>query len=123
MKNYKAAKKKILRDQRTFDDFALFRNDEIAAILERMKEKIDKLNDDADIAEINAFSRSIEEDLKRLKINVAGVKEKFGMLDMLKKQLDKNPGDPIIESAINSLERSYALRLVELANEQIEKYC
>ena len=123
MKKDKAAKRKIPRNQRTFDDFALLRNDEIAVILERMKEKIDKLNDDADIAEINAFSRSIEEDLKRLKINVAGVKERFGMLDMLKKQLDKNPDDPIIESAINSLERSYALRLVELANEQIEKYC
>ncbi|MCL4387805.1 hypothetical protein M1567_01480 [Candidatus Marsarchaeota archaeon] len=123
MKKDKAAKRKIPRNQRTFDDFALLRNDEIAVILERMKEKIDKLNDDADISEINAFSRSMERDLERLKINVAGVKERFGMLDMLKKQLDKNPDDPIIESAINSLERSYALRLVELANEQIEKYC
>jgi hypothetical protein len=123
VKKDKAAKRKIPRNQRTFDDFALLRNDEIAVILARMKEKIDKLNADADISEINAFSRSMERDLERLKINVAGVKERFGMLDMLKKQLDKNPDDPIIESAINSLERSYALRLVELANEQIEKYC
>lgn len=122
MKNNRSTKKQIPHNQRTFDDFALLRNDEMGSILERMRERIDMLADDADISEINAFSRAMEKDLNKLKVNVAGVRERFGMLDMLKKQLEKNPGDPIIESAINSLERNYALKLVELANEQIEKY-
>jgi len=122
MKNSKSGKRKISQNQKTFDDFALLRNDEMASILKRMKEKIENLKDNADIEEINAFSRSMEKELEKLKVNVAGVKEKYEMLDMLKKQLGKNHDDPIIESAINSLERSYALRLVELANKQIEKY-
>lgn len=122
MKNHKRTKKQIPHNQKTFDDFTLLRDDEMHSILESMKERIDKLSDDADISEINSFSRGMEEDLKKLKVNVAGVRERFGMLDALKTELKKNPGDAVISSAIDSIERSYALKLVELANKQIEKY-
>ncbi|MEM0154673.1 MAG: hypothetical protein QW814_02455 [Methanothrix sp.] len=123
MKNNKKAKKRIPQNQRTFDDFVLLRNDEISNIIERMQKSINDLSENASITEINSFSRSLENDLKKLKINVAEVKkENFEMLDMLRKQLEKNHGDAIIESAINSLERSYARKLVELANKQIERY-
>lgn len=122
MKNHKSTKKQIPHNQKTFDDFALLRDDEMHSILESMKERIDKLSDNADISEINTFSRDMEEDLKKLKVNVAGVRERFGMLDALKIELKKNPGDAVISSAIDSIERSYALKLVELANKQIEKY-
>lgn len=122
MKNHKSTKKQIPHNQKTFDDFALLRDDEMHSILESMKERIEKLSDNADISEINSFSRDMEEDLKKLKVNVAGVRERFGMLDALKIELKKNPGDAVISSAIDSIERSYALKLVELANKQIEKY-
>lgn len=122
MKNHKRTKKQIPHNQKTFDDFTLLRDDEMHSILESMKERIEKLSDNADISEINSFSRDMEEDLKKLKVNVAGVRERFGMLDALKIELKKNPGDAVISSAIDSIERSYALKLVELANKQIEKY-
>ena len=122
MRNERRAKRQIPQNQRTFDDFTLLRNEEMHTILERMKERIEKLSDNADTSEINTFSREMEKDLEKLKVNVAGIRKRYEMLDMLKKELEKNPGDAIIESAINSMERSYALKLVGLANEQIEKY-
>jgi len=98
MRNERRAKRQIPQNQRTFEDFTLLRNEEMHTILERMKERIEKLSDNADISEINAFSREMEKDLEKLKVNVAGIRKRYEMLDMLKKELEKNPGDAIIET-------------------------
>lgn len=122
MKNHKGAKMKIPYNQRTFDDLVLLRTDDMRSIAERMRIRISKLNENSSILDIINFSEEMEEDLKELKVNVEGIKQRFEMLDRLKRVLKQNPRNGVIESAIESVERNYAIKLIEIANEQIKKY-
>lgn len=122
MKNHKGAKMKIPYNQRTFDDLVLLRTDDMRSIAERMRIRISKLNENSSILDIINFSKEMEEDLKELKVNVEGIKQRFEMLDRLKRVLKQNPRNGVIESAIESVERNYAIKLIEIANEQIKKY-
>ena len=40
----------------------------------------------------------------------------------LKRVLKQNPRNGVIESMIETIERNYAIKLIEIANEQIKKY-
>ncbi len=122
MKNHKGAKMKIPYNQRTFDDLVLLRTDDMRSIAERMRIRISKLNENSSILDIINFTKEMEEDLKELKVNVEGIKQRFEMLDRLKRVLKQNPRNGVIESAIESVERNYAIKLIEIANEQIKKY-
>ena len=122
MKNHKGAKMKIPYNQRTFDDLVLLRTDDMRSIAERMRIRISKLNENSSILDIINFSEEMEEDLKELKVNVEGIKKSFEMRGELKRVLKQNPRNGVIESAIESVERNYAIKLIEIANEQIKKY-
>ena len=113
---------KIPYNQRTFDDLVLLRTDDMRSIAERMRIRISKLNENSSILDIINFTKEMEEDLKELKVNVEGIKQRFEMLDRLKRVLKQNPRNGVIESAIESVERNYAIKLIEIANEQIKKY-
>lgn len=122
MKNHKGAKMKIPYNQRTFDDLVLLRTDDMRSIAERMRIRISKLNENSSILDIINFTKEMEEDLKELKVNVEGIKQRFEMLDRLKRVLKQNPRNGVIESMIETIERNYAIKLIEIANEQIKKY-
>ena len=68
------------------------------------------------------FTKEMEEDLKELKVNVEGIKKRFEMRGELKRVLKQNPRNGVIESMIETIERNYAIKLIEIANEQIKKY-
>lgn len=122
MKNHKGAKMKIPYNQRTFDDLVLLRTDDMRSIAERMRIRISKLNENSSILDIINFSEEMEEDLKELKVNVEGIKKRFEMRGELKRVLKQNPRNGVIESMIETIERNYAIKLIEIANEQIKKY-